>query len=158
MKTEKTLIGDFKMKRGYNTANIFDELHHELLGGLSKMRQQDKSMVETGQWIPSIDIIEDVDKFIVLADVPGVATDAIDISMEDNVLTVKGHKVNTFDEKRAQFTRTERSSGSFYRQFTLPDTIASDKISAKSKHGVLEIWIPKQEKAKPRTISIGVED
>ncbi len=121
------------------------------------MRHQDKSMVETGQWVPAIDIVEDVDKFIVLADVPGVSSETIDISMEDNVLTVKGHKINTFDEKKSQLTRSERSSGSFYRQFTLPDTIASDKISAKSKDGVLEIRIPKQEKAKPRSISINVE-
>lgn len=145
-----------KMVR-YNPSNLFDDLQKEFLNSLAWSNSQDKSCVETSEWVPSIDIVEDAETFTVIADIPGVDPKKIDINMENHVLTIKGERENLVNAESAKLTRCERSKGSFYRQFTLPETAAADKISAVSKHGVLEITIPKQEVAKPRAIQIKVQ-
>lgn len=143
-----------KMVR-YNPNQLLDELQKEFFPWAGA---QDKSFVETSEWVPRIDIAETADKFIVLADVPGVNPKDIDISMENHVLTLKGRRESVSETKELNLTRIERSAGSFYRQFTLPDTAAAELITAKSKHGVLEITIPKQEVAKARTIQVDIEE
>lgn len=141
----------------YNPNTLFDDLHREFLG-LSPRGNDDRSMVETGAWVPQVDIKEEEDKFLVFVDVPGVEPKNIDVSWENKVLTLKGERKHEKKAESEGYTRVERSYGSFYRQFTLPDTADEQNISAKSKHGVLEIVIPKREKEKGRKINIKVED
>ena len=105
-------------------------------------------------WVPSVDIKEDKDAYIVAADVPGVDPKAIDVSLEDGVLTVKGERKDERSDEGEGYTRTERVYGSFYRRFTLPDTADADNISAKTEHGVLKLRIPKKEKALPKRITV----
>lgn len=104
----------------------------------------------TPRWVPSVDIKEDENAYLVVADVPGVEPKDIDISLEDGVLTVKGER----KLESEGYTRTERSHGSFTRRFTLPDTADADNISAKTEHGVLKLQIPKKEKVLPKKISV----
>ena len=105
-------------------------------------------------WTPSVNIKDEEDQYILTADVPGVNAEDIDITMENGVLTIQGER-NTFSEDEGKdYRRTERVQGKFYRRFSLPDTIDGEGIQAKSKNGVLEVIIPKQEKAKPRRISV----
>jgi HSP20 family protein len=141
----------------YNPNTLFDDLHREFLG-LSPRGNDDRSMVETGAWVPQVDIKEEVDKFLVFVDVPGVDPKEIDVSWENKVLSLKGERKHEKKTESEGYTRVERSYGSFYRQFTLPETADEQNISAKSKHGVLEIVIPKREKEKGRKINIKVED
>lgn len=108
----------------------------------------------TSQWIPRVDIKEDKESYRVLADVPGINPKDIEISLEQNVLTLKGRRDHQVKEEKENLVRVERSYGSFYRQFTLPTTIDSDQVSAKYNHGVLEIIIPKKELQKTRKIEI----
>ena len=111
-------------------------------------------MDTASDWVPSVDIKEGKDAYEVSADVPGVEPKDIDVSLEDGVLTVKGErKAETKDESEG-YTRTERTYGSFYRRFTLPDTADAENISAKTEHGVLKLYIPKKEKALPKKISV----
>ena len=70
------------------------------------------------------------------------------------MLTIKGERESEKKEEREGYKRIERQRGTFYRRFSLPDTANADKIGAKSKNGVLEIIIPKQEKAQPRKIEV----
>lgn len=142
----------------YQPRDLFDELQREFFGPSRWLKDSDRSMVETGTWVPQVDIKEEPNRFIVMVDVPGVDPKNIEISMENHVLTVKGERQAEHQESDANFTRVERSYGSFYRQFTLPESAASDKITAKTKQGVLEITIPKVEKAKSRTIKIDAHD
>ena len=105
-------------------------------------------------WIPAVDVHEEKDRFVVRADLPGVARQAVEITAEDGVLTIRGERRA---EKRADaegFERLERVTGTFIRRFTLPETAQADAIKAKQVDGVLEITIPKQPKAEPRRISI----
>ena len=91
---------------------------------------------------------------MIAADIPGVDPKDIEIHMERGVLTIKGERNAESKTEEANFTRVERTHGSFYRRFALPDTADADKISAHGAHGVLEIVIPKKPETTPRRISI----
>lgn len=117
----------------------------------------DLSNVETSQWSPRVDIKEDERQFIITADVPGVEPKDIEISMENNVLTIKGTRSLERKIKEERYSRMERFSGTFYRQFTLPDHVNGDAIKAKGSHGVLEVIIPKKERHVPKKIKVHEE-
>lgn len=108
----------------------------------------------TNEWRPAIDVKEEPDRFVILADIPGVDPKDIDVHMENSLLTIKGERTLENVEEQDNFKRVERTYGSFFRQFNLPDTANADKISANSKHGVLEVVIPKQDKLQPRKIAV----
>lgn len=114
----------------------------------------DQSSAVTSHWAPAVDIKEENDRFLLRADVPGVDSKDIDITMENGVLTIRGQRSREDSEEREGYKRVERVYGSFYRRFTLPDTADAEKISATSKNGVLEVSIPKQEKVQPRRIQV----
>lgn len=105
-------------------------------------------------WVPSVDIKEEKDAYVLVADVPGVDPKDIDISLEDGVLMVKGERKDERADEGEGYTRTERVYGNFYRRFTLPDTADAENISAKTEHGVLKLRIPKKEKALPKRITV----
>ena len=114
--------------------------------------------VPTSDWLPSIDVIEDSNNFIIKADVPGVDPKDIKVHMNQNVLTIEGQKESEHKEKKDNYVRYERSKGSFYRRFTLPEMVDAEKINAKSKNGVLEITIPKTNKTISRKIEVEEKD
>ncbi len=137
-----------------NPWNLFNQLQRELVNPeLGKLNDDDAS-VATANWAPSVDISENDKAFTLVADIPGVNPDDIDISMEKGVLTIKGERNTENIEEKENYRRVERQSGSFYRRFTLPDSADAEKIAAKSEHGVLTITIPKQEVAVSRRIEI----
>lgn len=111
----------------------------------------------TAEWAPAVDIKEDADKFIIHADIPGVKPEDIDVNMEAGILTIKGEKKTEAKTEQAGYKRVERTHGSFYRRFSLPDSANAGEISAKSKHGVLEITIPKREAVQPKRINVSAE-
>ena len=114
----------------------------------------DSGRVATADWAPAVDIVEAPDKFVLLADLPGVDPKDIEINMENGVLTIRGERSEDRLEKQADFKRVERVRGTFYRRFTLPDTADADGIAASTRNGVLQITIPKQEKVQPRRIKV----
>lgn len=137
--------------------SFFHELQQELLPLLSTL--QTEPMSQEGMWAPKVDIKEEADKFVVFADIPGIDPDDIEIEMDSNLLTVKGERKAEKEEKGKNYYRMERSYGKFYRQFTLPESIDSNKITAKSKHGVLMLCLPKAVEGKQhRKITIEKEN
>ena len=115
------------------------------------------STISTSAWTPAVDIAEDDDHFLIKADVPGVDPKDIEISMENGVLTMKGEREKEFKEEKEGYTRVERSHGSFYRRFTLPETADENHVTAKSEKGVLNITVAKKEAAKPKKITVNVQ-
>ena len=116
---------------------------------------EDGSNVVTSRWTPAVDIREDSEQFVITADVPGVAPDDIEVTMENGVLTIKGERaLGTETDGDNGYRRVERAYGSFYRRFTLPDTADAESISASGKHGVLEVVIPKRAALQPKRISV----
>jgi len=109
------------------------------------------------RWVPSMDLVETDDHFVLRADLPGLAEGDVAIELEDNVLTVSGERKSEHEEKEG-FYRMERSFGQFRRSLTLPDGIDAEKIAATFDKGVLEVRIPKPEARKPRRVAIQVGD
>lgn len=129
-----------------------------LLENFFRTSSDDSSFVDTGSWAPAVDIIEDKNQFVVVADIPGVQKDDIQISLERNLLTIQGERYFEKNENHNAYTRVERAQGKFYRRFSLPESVDDRKISAKYKQGVLEITIPKIEESVHKPISIKVEE
>lgn len=141
--------------RQYNNPwNLLNHLQRELQNTEYSRLTDDDASVATASWAPSVDISENETGFTLRADVPGVDPEAIDISMEKGVLTIKGERKSESAQDTENYHRIERQSGQFYRRFTLPDSADADKIEAKSEHGVLTITIPKQEVAVSRRIEV----
>jgi HSP20 family protein len=140
----------------YEPWGLLNQLQKEL--SLSRDEHAGEGSIATAEWAPAVDIKEDSDKFVIHADIPGVKPENIEISMEAGVLTVKGEKESEVKTEKEGYKRVERTSGSFYRRFSLPDSANGDAISAKCKHGVLEIVIPKHEPVKPKRINITSEE
>lgn len=118
----------------------------------------DDSNVESSRWIPAVDIKEEIDKFNLYIDIPGVDPKDVEISMENNVLTLKGSREETNYEEHGGYHRVERLKGSFYRRFNLPDTADSEQVTAKSRYGVLQIIIGKKKAAQARKINVETQE
>ena len=115
------------------------------------------SQLTAGSWVPPVDVYSNGEHEIVLkAELPDMTRDAIDITVEDDTLTIKGEKKFGDEVKDEQFHRIERRYGTFSRSFSIPQTVDASKVTAEYKNGVLEIAIPKKEEAKPRQIQINV--
>jgi len=110
-----------------------------------------------GAFAPAIDVSEDKDNVIVKADLPGLSKDDIEISLQDNVLTLRGEKKEESETKEKNFYRMERVHGVFSRAFELPATVNASKVAATFKDGVLHITLPKSEEAKPKQIKVNVQ-
>jgi HSP20 family protein len=137
----------------YEPLNLFDQFNREI----NRIFTSSPAQENNGQgrnWVPAVDIREEEDRFILSADLPGVERKDVDVTLEDGVLTIRGERNVQTEEKREGFHRRERVHGAFLRQFSLPDTVNAEHISATVKDGVLEVIIPKQEKPEPRRITI----
>jgi HSP20 family protein len=137
----------------YEPWNLLDQMRREMDRALDT-RTAEGSSVATSDWVPAVDIKEEKGSFVIVADIPGVDPKDIEVHMENGMLTIKGEKESEKKEEREGYKRVERSFGSFYRRFSLPDTADAEKISAKSNNGVLEVRIAKQEQVQPRKISV----
>jgi len=137
----------------YDPWNMFDQIRKEMDRALTREGDESGSVV-TSDWSPAVDIKEDENGFTIVADIPGVDPKDIDVHMENGMLTIKGERESEKKEEKEGYKRIERSYGSFYRRFSMPDSADADKIKAESKNGVLQITIPKQEKVQPRKISV----
>ncbi len=139
----------------YNPWSLFDQLQHEMHRmPVHKNAENDNSNVATSEWVPAVDIKEEDNQYLLIADIPGVDPKDIDIYMENNVLTIKGERNSELKTENEGFKRIERHHGAFYRRFTLPEDVNAEGIQASSDHGVLTLQIPKQEATKPRKISV----
>ena len=115
------------------------------------------AIVPRGNWVPAVDIFETASHDLVIkAELPDVNREDVTVTVENNVLTLRGEKKLPADVRDDQFRRVERDYGSFSRSFTLPNTVDAAKVSADYKNGVLTIRLPFREEAKPRTINVEV--
>ena len=106
-------------------------------------------------WTPSCDVREDKDHLTITMDLPGVKAEDVRISLENQVLTVRGDRQQVSEQGDERWHRYERSYGSFERSFALPATVDAERIQATTDNGVLTISLPKVEKARPREIPVG---
>lgn len=118
--------------------------------------QDDGSLIPS-VWTPAVDVAEHENQYIVKVELPGVTKDDVKITMQQNVLTIRGEKKQETETKDSNFHRVERSYGSFQRSFSLPTHVKNEKIEASYKDGILTVTLPKAEEAKPKQIEVKVK-
>ena len=140
----------------------FRELE-EMSGRLNRIFARSEARTSNGKetmiiadWTPSVDISETEGEYQIKAEIPDVRKDDVKVTVEDGVLTIQGRRNQEKEEKGTKYHRIERSYGSFARTFSLPDVIEADKVNAEFKDGVLNLRLPKSEKAKPKAIEVKV--
>ena len=111
----------------------------------------------TSNFAPPVDVYEDEHNITLKIEVPGIDEKDINVSIENNTLTVHGERRFEKDEKEENFHRVERMYGSFTRSFTLPNTVDPEQVSAHYEKGVLKIQLVKKAEAKPKLIKVNVE-
>jgi len=129
-----------------------DRFWDSFLEGTMRRRGEDGT-----EWFPSLDVSETKNELVVKAEIPGMDSKDIDISLSDGMLTIRGEKKQEKEEKEENYHFIERSYGTFSRSVSLPRDLKHDKISASYKDGVLRVVLPKSEEAKKKEIKIKVE-
>jgi HSP20 family protein len=137
----------------YEPWAALDHLHRHINRAFENSQAANDSSA-TADWVPPADVAEYTDRFVLKFDVPGVDTKAIDITLDNAVLTVSGERAPGAEDKSVERSRIERPSGRFHRRFTLPDTVDASGVRASGRDGILEVTIPKQAKAQPRRIEV----
>ena len=141
--------------RAWSPFREIDQLQGEM-GGLFDWafgRSGGSLLTESG-WAPPIDVLQDEDAFRVQVDLPGMKKEEIEITLDDNTLTIRGEKKRESETKEDDYYRTERFDGTFSRSLVLPSATDANKIEATYRDGVLDVVIPKSEEAKPKQIKI----
>ncbi len=110
----------------------------------------------TASFVPAVDVYEDEKKVVLKLEVPGIEEKDLDVSVENNTLTVKGERKFEKEEKEENFHRIERRYGSFYRAFTLPTTVGTENVAASYNAGVLKLELKKKPEAQPKQIKVNV--
>ncbi len=120
------------------------------------LNTENESALTTASFIPAVDVYEDDKKVVLKLEVPGIEEKDLDVSVENNTLTVKGERKFEKEEKEENFHRIERRYGSFYRAFTLPSTVDTENVAAKYEAGVLKLELTKKPEAQPKQIKVNV--
>lgn len=142
----------------YRTYDPFDDFRREIQTlmpvAFSRALKQDTTRPEATNWHPAVDVKEEPSRYLVSADIPGVEPKDIEVTFDNGVLTIRGHRQSEKQEDKEGYHRIEREYGSFARQFNLPDGVDAESITAKGKDGVLLVEIPKREKDQPKKIAV----
>ncbi len=110
-------------------------------------------------WAPSMDVLEEEDRYVIRAEVPGMEAKDIEVSVADDTVTVKGHKASERREgDERHYLRTERQFGAFLRAVSLPVGVDPSAVTATCKKGVLEIAVAKKEESRSKAIRVDVND
>ena len=107
-----------------------------------------------GAWAPSVDIYENKDQIVLEAELPGMKQEDFELSIENNVITLRGERRFEKTDETDNYHRVERSYGAFTRSFTLPQTVTAEGATAEYNNGVLRVTLPKREETKARRIQV----
>lgn len=115
-----------------------------------------KDQLAAGSFVPPVDVYEDEHSLVLKLEVPGMNEEDLNVSLENNTLTVSGERKFEKEEKEENFHRIERRYGSFARTFRLPNTVNAENVDAAYDKGILKITLGKRAEAKPRQIKVGI--
>ena len=125
-----------------------------LFGQFLRRGEGEEATWGQGLWAPPVDIYETDDAFMLKAELPGFTKEDVNIEVHENRLIIRGERKRETEAKEDQYHRLERAYGRFERAFWLPTTVDAEHIQASFKNGILEMRLPKSEKAKPKQIPI----
>jgi HSP20 family protein len=129
-----------------------EEVNRLFTGNLP--RTFDDEGIARGSWSPSVDIYENKDQIVLEAELPGMKREDFDLSVENNVITLRGERQFEKKDDSDNYHRVERAYGSFTRSFTLPNTVSTEGATADYRNGVLRVTLPKRAETKARRIEI----
>ena len=132
-----------------NRRFVFDNLFDDNFG-------RSWAQPNTSKWYPAVDVLESKDSYHIRAELPGMKKEDIKVEVKDGTLTLSGERKSEKLAEDVEYRHVERVDAKFWRSFSLPETVKRDGIEATYKDGVLEIRVPKEEKAKPRQIEVSV--
>jgi HSP20 family protein len=135
-----------------------DEMSQRLnhLFGRGALSQRGQESMMLPDWQPSVDISETPEAFLITAELPDVKKEDIKVSIENDVLTLRGERKQEKEENGKRFHRIERSYGTFMRSFALPDNVDGSTVKADVKDGILEVQLAKTAREKPKTVEVKV--
>jgi HSP20 family protein len=141
-----------------NLAQLQERMNRIFEDSLSLLRTgEGKELFALGSWVPPVDICETEDAIVLTAELPGMKRDDVSVEIKDNTLTIKGERKFERESEEKNYSRIERSYGTFQRVFTLPHLIRPDKIKARYENGILEITLPKEGESRTKHIKVKVE-
>ncbi len=129
-----------------------EEVNRLFTGNIA--RGFDDEGIARGAWSPSVDIYENKDHIVLEAELPGMKREDFDLSVENNVITLRGERHFEKKDESDNYHRVERAYGSFTRSFTLPNSVTAEGANAEYSNGVLRVTLPKREETKARRIEI----
>jgi HSP20 family protein len=137
-----------------------DELQSRLstLFGRSPVRKNGEKdeLMTVAEWAPLVDIIEDEHEYLIKAELPEVKKEEVKVTVQDGVVSLAGDRKFVREEKDKKYHRLERAYGSFVRTFSLPEDADENKVTADFKEGILQVHLPKSEKARPKNIEVKI--
>src|SRR5438477_12472590 len=139
----------------FQELNLITSRMNRLFHDTSGQGSTDENLT-TAAFVPPVDIYEDEHNITLKIEVPGIDQKDIDLRLENNTLTVRGERKFEKEEKEENFHRVERRYGSFFRAFTLPNTLDPESVKADYDNGVLKIMLAKKAEAKPKQIKVNV--
>ncbi len=132
-------------------------LQHRINRMFGDVYVKDEDLGPASHWVPPVDIYETpTHDLVIRAELPDMAREDIEVTVEHNTLTLKGTRKLPADIPEESFRRVERRYGTFNRSFTLPNTVDASKVSADYRNGILTVKLPFREEARPRTINVEV--
>ena len=138
-------------------ANLAGQLDRVLGGALAGRDQSEGSDNQSAStWAPPMDVVKNDTEIRIRAELPGLSEEEVEITVENNRLSLKGEKKLENEENAGHYRRLESRYGSFHRTFGLPNLVDQDAIDANFRNGVLEIVLPKVEAAQPKKIAVKV--
>lgn len=146
-------------KKNREQESMVDSLHRDISRVFDDFFSISPTSMFEFDWSPTVDVVEDDTGFHVKAEVPGIDEKDLQVTLENNILTIAGEKKVERSEKDrdSRYVLSERKFGAFRRSISLPEGIRADKINAAFKNGVLRVEIPREETARPRKINIDVK-
>ena len=129
---------------------------NSLFQDFSRNSTGENELVTAAGFVPPVDIYEDEHKLVLKLEIPGIKQEDLDVRMENNTLSVKGERSFQTEGKEENFHRVERRYGSFYRAFTVPNTIEPESIKADYDAGILRLELQKKPESKPKQIKVSV--
>ncbi len=140
----------------FRDLSVLQDRMNRLFNDAWSNRGQEDHLMNRGTWVPPVDIYEAEGALVMKVELPDMTREDIELTVENNALTVRGERKLSEEIKQENFHRVERAYGSFVRTFSLPVTVDPTKVGAEYKNGVLTVKLPFREEAKPRTINVEV--
>lgn len=138
----------------YAPAREFSLLRREMDRLFNDFLPNRSSEDDSAVWMPRADLTETEDAFVLALDLPGIPAEQVEVTLEDDTLTVSGERRATFDEQEGRVHRIERSYGRFFRTLRFATPVEADDVQAHFNDGVLTVRVPKAEASKPRRIEV----